>query len=385
MGLLSEKNKGKKNENATQSGNIASDISFPHIDGIDTVKGIAMTGGTAEGYRKVLSMFHKDAEERVQKFRYFLYENMSSGKFPEKHLASFITQIQALKSASATIGAAETSDKTTRLEAAGKNKELSFIQDNLPDFVEHLTTLIKNIRTALEAPDKAVAKSGGQGFIEKVFSKKNSSNPLSSKADTSGYFPLFGKLADALGSKNVTNAEQVLDELNRLPLDPKTKEILEQISDQVLMTEFESSIKTINGFIGLNKFHCSEQIKAIIETGKKLIILVDDNPANLRIGKNVLSEKYTVATAPSASKLFSLLENNRPVMILLDIDMPGMDGYEAIKIIKLKPETKDIPVIFLTGMTDSNNEEKGRNLGAIDYITKPFDPQALIACLEKYC
>ena len=122
-----------------------------------------------------------------------------------------------------------------------------------------------------------------------------------------------------------------------------------------------------------------------METEKKLIFLVDDNPANLRIGKNVLSEKYTVATAPSASKLFSLLENNRPVLILLDIDMPEMDGYEAIKILKLKHETKDIPVIFLTGMTDSNNEEKGRNLGAVDYITKPFDPQALIACLEKYC
>jgi len=122
-----------------------------------------------------------------------------------------------------------------------------------------------------------------------------------------------------------------------------------------------------------------------METDKKLIILVDDNPANLRIGKNVLSEKYTVATAPSASKLFSLLENNRPVLILLDIDMPGMDGYEAIKILKANHETKDIPVIFLTGMTDSNNEEKGRSLGAVDYIIKPFDPQALIACLEKYC
>jgi CheY-like chemotaxis protein len=69
----------------------------------------------------------------------------------------------------------------------------------------------------------------------------------------------------------------------------------------------------------------------------------------------------------------------------LDIDMPGMDGYEAIKILKFKNETKDIPVVFLTGMTGSNNEENGRSLGAADYITKPFDPQALIACLEKYC
>jgi CheY-like chemotaxis protein len=117
---------------------------------------------------------------------------------------------------------------------------------------------------------------------------------------------------------------------------------------------------------------------------KKLVILVDDNPANLRVGKNVLSEKYSVATAPSAAKLFSLLENNSPQIILLDIDMPEMDGFEAIKLLKSKPETKDIPVIFLTGMSDSLNEEKGRSMGGVDYIIKPFDPPALIACIEKH-
>jgi CheY-like chemotaxis protein len=121
-----------------------------------------------------------------------------------------------------------------------------------------------------------------------------------------------------------------------------------------------------------------------MESKKKLIMLVDDNPANLRIGKNVLSEKYTVATAPSAAKLFTLLENNHPDLILLDIDMPGMDGYEAIEVLKLNPDTKDIPVIFLTGMTDSGEEEKGRALGAVDYITKPFDPPVLIGCIEKH-
>ena len=121
-----------------------------------------------------------------------------------------------------------------------------------------------------------------------------------------------------------------------------------------------------------------------MEGEKKLIILVDDNPANLRIGKNVLSEKYTVATAPSAVKLFKLLDNNHPELILLDIDMPEMNGYKAIEILKSKQETKDIPVIFLTGMADSQNEEKGRALGAVDYMTKPFDPPALFACIGKY-
>jgi putative two-component system response regulator len=121
-----------------------------------------------------------------------------------------------------------------------------------------------------------------------------------------------------------------------------------------------------------------------MDNGKNLIILVDDNPANLRIGKNVLAEKYTVATAPSAEKMFSLLENNIPEIILLDIDMPEMNGYEAIKILKSKPETKNIPVIFLTAKTESDDELEGLSLGAIDYIIKPFNPALLLKRIEVH-
>jgi putative two-component system response regulator len=121
-----------------------------------------------------------------------------------------------------------------------------------------------------------------------------------------------------------------------------------------------------------------------MENEKKLVILVDDNPANLRIGKNVLAEKYTVATCPSAEKMFTLLENNNPAMILLDVDMPEMNGYDAIKILKSKPETKDIPVIFLTARSESDDELAGLSLGAIDYITKPFQPPLLLKRIEVH-
>ncbi|MDR1839478.1 MAG: response regulator [Treponema sp.] len=121
-----------------------------------------------------------------------------------------------------------------------------------------------------------------------------------------------------------------------------------------------------------------------MESEKALIIIVDDNPANLRIGKNVLTEKYTVSTAPSAEKLFSLLGNNTPALILLDVEMPEMNGYEAIKVLKSKPETMDIPVIFLTGLTEADNELKGLSLGALDYITKPIQPLLLLKRIELH-
>ncbi|GHS87579.1 hypothetical protein FACS189487_04030 [Campylobacterota bacterium] len=117
---------------------------------------------------------------------------------------------------------------------------------------------------------------------------------------------------------------------------------------------------------------------------KKLIILVDDNPANLRIGKNVLAEKYSVATAPSAEKLFLLLENNSPSMILLDIDMPIMNGYDTIKLLKSNERTSAIPVIFLTAKCEPDDELEGLSLGAVDYVTKPFNPALLLKRIEVH-
>jgi len=161
----------------------------------------------------------------------------------------------------------------------------------------------------------------------------------------------------------------------------------------VLIPEFDSALEIVGElFVAINYKDTREgeilsykNEGAILIMEKKLIILVDDNPVNLKIGKFFLSEKFSVATAPSAEKLFSLLENNQPNLILLDIDMPDMDGYETIEILKSKPETKDIPVIFLTGMAkEAKDEVKGRSMGAVDYIIKPFDPPKLIECIEKH-
>jgi putative two-component system response regulator len=117
---------------------------------------------------------------------------------------------------------------------------------------------------------------------------------------------------------------------------------------------------------------------------RTVIMIVDDNIANLRIAKNSLSDAYDIFTVPSAAKMFDLLTRNEPELILLDIDMPEMDGYEAIKILKSAPETRDIPVIFLTGMSSPEDELKGLSLGAIDYISKPFMPQLLLKRVELH-
>jgi len=102
-----------------------------------------------------------------------------------------------------------------------------------------------------------------------------------------------------------------------------------------------------------------------------MIFIVDDNDSNLMKAASILESDYQVVTMSSAAKMFSLLEKKLPELILLDIEMPEMNGFEAIVKLKENPEWRNIPVIFLTGRID---EEKGLSLGAVDYITKPYSP-----------
>jgi len=115
---------------------------------------------------------------------------------------------------------------------------------------------------------------------------------------------------------------------------------------------------------------------------RKKVILVDDNPINLKLARNTLMGKYDVFTVPSAEKLFELLDKTMADIILLDVLMPEMSGYDAIKILKNNPKTSSIPVIFLTSKSDTNSELEGFIHGAVDYVSKPFSPQLLLKRVE---
>ena len=117
---------------------------------------------------------------------------------------------------------------------------------------------------------------------------------------------------------------------------------------------------------------------------KKTIFLVDDDMTNLTIGKKALKGHYNVFAINSGQGMLDMLDNLKPDLILLDVNMPEMDGYEAIKRLKANELTSGIPVIFLTALTDEAMELKGLSLGAIDYITKPFSAPLLLKRLEVH-
>jgi len=112
--------------------------------------------------------------------------------------------------------------------------------------------------------------------------------------------------------------------------------------------------------------------------------MVDDDITNLNVARNNLAGKYNIVTVPSGEKLFFLLKNITPSLILLDIEMPVMNGYEVLRILKENKMTADIPVIFLTARLDPKSEIAGLDLGAVDYITKPFSQELLIKRIDLH-
>ncbi|MCL2830650.1 MAG: response regulator [Betaproteobacteria bacterium] len=112
-------------------------------------------------------------------------------------------------------------------------------------------------------------------------------------------------------------------------------------------------------------------------------MLLDDNPTILEIGKNILKDLYRVYPVPAGEILLDLLEEITPDLILSDVDMPGLNGYEVISALKKNPAWSQIPVIFLTSRSDENSELEGLSLGAIDYIFKPFSAPLLLKRIEN--
>jgi len=117
---------------------------------------------------------------------------------------------------------------------------------------------------------------------------------------------------------------------------------------------------------------------------QKTIFVVDDNDTNLAMVMDALEKKYRVFTMPSAAKLFVFLEKVTPDLILLDIEMPEMNGFEVLHKIKSHDSYQDIPVIFLTNHRDPEIETQGFELGAIDFITKPFSAPVLLTRIKTH-
>lgn len=118
---------------------------------------------------------------------------------------------------------------------------------------------------------------------------------------------------------------------------------------------------------------------------KKVLLVVDDDSENIQIVRSILGDKYKIRVAMDGFKALELAKvEPLPCLILLDVIMPHMDGYEVCRQLKAEPKTRDIPVMFLTGKTEVADETRGFEVGAVDYIHKPFSPPIVTARVRTH-
>lgn len=112
-------------------------------------------------------------------------------------------------------------------------------------------------------------------------------------------------------------------------------------------------------------------------TGKGVILAVDDTPENLDVVRGALGDDYIIKAAINGMIALKITQKSAPDLILLDIQMPGMDGFEVMSRLQAEENTSHIPVIFLTGESDNAVKQRARDLGAAGFLTKPIDIAAL--------
>ncbi|VAX09524.1 Response regulator [hydrothermal vent metagenome] len=121
-----------------------------------------------------------------------------------------------------------------------------------------------------------------------------------------------------------------------------------------------------------------------LSSGKQTVLVVDDTPINIDVVKGILSEAYFIQAAINGKIALEIVAKQKPDLILLDVMMPDMDGYEVCRRLKSDPETRQIPIIFLTAKRHGSNEVEGFLLGAADYIHKPVNPSILQARVKTH-
>ena len=119
-------------------------------------------------------------------------------------------------------------------------------------------------------------------------------------------------------------------------------------------------------------------------SSRPVILVVDDNPDNLALASALLKHQYKVKLATNGEKAIEIARADPPDLILLDVMMPGIDGYETCAWLKSDATLKQIPIIFLTALGEDEDAEKGFALGAVDYVVKPFTPALLLARVKTH-
>ncbi len=156
------------------------------------------------------------------------------------------------------------------------------------------------------------------------------------------------------------------------------------------MADFSDQISNVHGCylsasLATGPLNACSTMRSILDSTRALILIVDDMPTNLEVISEALNDAgYEVSIATSGERALLQVERRCPDLILLDVMMPNMDGFETCVRLKANPKSAEIPVIFMTALADVDHKMRGFELGAVDYITKPFQEQEVLARIKTH-
>jgi diguanylate cyclase (GGDEF)-like protein len=324
------------------------------IKGLDVDKGLIYIGNSAEKYLKVLQQFCMDFEEKKNAINAFL---------AQRDWRNYVVVAHSFKGVLATIGMSSLADEALKLEAASKLIVASGGDDAI------------NAKRCIEATSPFCLRA--TEFYEKL-SEALAGISVPSKVLTTANMLVndLKALGEACATYKANKISEIIKRLGRITynveIDAKLSEILSLANT---MDYDEAAAKCAD----LYKTLTSIKLEA-----KRRILIIDDDRANHAALNDMLSPEYTLFSATSGKEAIEFLKKEKPDLILLDIVMPEMDGFEALKRLKANNAVEAIPVIIITSRTNTDDEEKGFELGAVDYIARPFKTSIVKARIRNH-
>ncbi len=337
----------------------SNDVIMPErLAGIDVAKGLTYLSGNKTLYhRLLLSFFHK--------YRSILDEIKQAMQQGNKDDARRIAH--TIKGVAGNLGADDLSQKAYQLEIAIQKNQHEHLELRLGDFSKSIEIVMASLQS-----------------IDSVYTDQSKmSIPVESEALNRTELPpdVILKVTPILKELNVFLEEDISEVSRRL-------EMLEEIvsaygykADVVTIIraienfEIDTAIECLHQVAGYFNIPIKDEFFSIMHQKDQLVLLVDDMTENIEILRELLQSDYRIVAAKSGEKALHMIQTKHmPDLILLDVMMPGMDGYEVCRVLQSQEKTKDIQIIFVSAASEVVDQAKGFELGAADYITKPFVP-----------
>jgi diguanylate cyclase (GGDEF)-like protein len=312
------------------------------IQGLNVDDGLSHIGENPENYIKVINQFCTGFGEN---------KKMLNNCLAQRDWHGYAICVHSFKGVFATIGMKPLAEWSKKLELAAKNVVASAMASSSAATCANETDDYCSAMTAFHYQLVSV--------LSTLPTKQKSVEAASSLIDK------LNLLADACAAYKTQKANEIASQLEKVTHDEKTDATIAEIISLVYSVDFEeASVKS--------KMLIIDLMAEMENTPKNRILLIDDEKVNHTIMSNILSQDYALSCASSGKEALELIKNEPPDIILLDILMPEMDGFEILKRLKAAPETAGIPIIIMTVLNDPDDEERGFLFGATDFISKPF-------------